>query len=94
MSEIETLHAVAVQYLQWDPCLETRQYISRLLEESASDESSLATPAASNLKVLLGSRLQFGTAGLRGPMQAGYNGMNYLVSYSYFLLFDCFHFLL
>jgi phosphomannomutase len=32
-----------------------------------------------NLEKLLGHRLAFGTAGLRGPMGAGYNCMNDLV---------------
>mmetsp|Transcript_39273 Transcript_39273/g.76833 ORF Transcript_39273/g.76833 Transcript_39273/m.76833 type:complete len:603 (+) Transcript_39273:71-1879(+) len=41
-------------------------------------EKMLADGDAAGLKTLLGSRLAFGTAGLRGPMGAGYARMNHV----------------
>eukprot|EP00946_MAST-07B_sp_MAST-7B-sp1_P003765 g3765.t1 len=52
----------AAQWIAWDPNPATRAVIS------AAD--------AETLGALLGSRLQFGTAGLRGPMGAGTSRMN------------------
>lgn len=56
----------AVEYLTLDPNADTRNEIKALLD--AADELSL--------QKLLGSRLEFGTAGLRGPMGGGYSRMN------------------
>ena len=62
--------AIASQYVAWDPCEETRTHVEQLLQQNNVQE----------LEKLLGSRLAFGTAGLRGPMGSGYNRMNDLVS--------------
>ena len=59
---------LAKQYIEWDTNAETRALIQSKLD--AGDDESL--------EKMLGSRLEFGTAGLRGPMTAGYNAMNEL----------------
>lgn len=59
----------ARDWVSWDPCAQTRGEISALVENN--DEQKLQT--------LLGQRLKFGTAGLRGQMGAGYGRMNDLV---------------
>lgn len=63
------MDAVISNYLKWDVCLETRSAIQALV-----DSGDTAT-----LSKLLGRRLAFGTAGLRGPMGPGYSQMNNLV---------------
>jgi len=60
---------IARDYISWDPNIETRNIIQSLVDSGNENE----------LKRLLSSRLSFGTAGLRGPMGAGYNCMNSLV---------------
>jgi hypothetical protein len=65
----EALISAAQDYIAWDPCEQTRSEVRAALEGGD----------APSLRRLLGQRLQFGTAGLRGPMGAGYNCMNYLV---------------
>lgn len=59
---------LAKQYIAWDTNAETRAAIQALLD--ADDDAAL--------EKALGSRLEFGTAGLRGPMAAGYTAMNEL----------------
>jgi len=56
----------AQEYIRIDPFADTRFEVSSLVE--ANDSKAL--------EGLLGSRLEFGTAGLRGPMGGGYNRMN------------------
>ena len=69
MSSLEEIIDKAKEYLSWDPCEETRNQITTLIENNDG-------PA---LQSLIGQRQLFGTAGLRGPMCAGYAGLNYLV---------------
>ncbi|XP_017469126.1 PREDICTED: phosphoglucomutase-2 [Rhagoletis zephyria] len=57
------------QWLEWDQCRKTRAEIEAL--DQAGDWKKL--------NELLLTRLAFGTAGLRGKMRAGFNGMNDLV---------------
>ncbi|XP_053962202.1 phosphopentomutase-like [Anastrepha ludens] len=57
------------QWLKWDKCEKTRSEIEAL--DQAGDWKKL--------NELLQTRLAFGTAGLRGKMRAGFNGMNDLV---------------
>ncbi|XP_059619954.1 phosphopentomutase [Phlebotomus argentipes] len=57
------------QWLEWDKCDVTLAEIRRLAEDCEWEK----------LKVLLLTRLSFGTAGLRGAMRAGFSGMNELV---------------
>jgi hypothetical protein len=59
----------ASDYIAWDPCAETRAHVEHLVRQNDVVE----------LENLLNHRLAFGTAGLRGPMGAGYNRMNDLV---------------
>ena len=59
---------LAEEWLGWDPDAVTRKEISDLVAASNWAE----------LQKRLGSRITFGTAGLRGPMQAGYACMNQL----------------
>ena len=63
------MDTVAADYLKWDICPETRNAIQALLD--SGDDATLMK--------LLGRRLAFGTAGLRGPMGPGYSQMNNLV---------------
>jgi phosphomannomutase len=61
--------AKAKQYVSWDPNAETRAEIQKDIDNND----------VKALEAKLGERLEFGTAGLRGPMGAGYNKMNDLV---------------
>ena len=70
MTQISTaLLGSALDYIKWDPNIETRREIQLLLDKKDG----------AALKQRLGARLQFGTAGLRGPMGGGYSRMNDLV---------------
>ena len=70
MTTINTaLLSAALNYIKNDPNAQTRSEIQKLLDEKNDKE------LASRLQ----NRLQFGTAGLRGPMGGGYNRMNDLV---------------
>lgn len=62
----------AKQWLAQDPDAETRAELGALIEAAdGGDQSALA-----QLQQRFEGRLQFGTAGLRGPQQAGPMGMN------------------
>ncbi|EFA79896.1 phosphoglucomutase [Heterostelium album PN500] len=63
MSNIKEL---AESWLKWDKNAETRKEIQSLLESDNQSE----------LKSRLEQRIAFGTAGLRGPMKAGFSCMN------------------
>ena len=63
-----TIYALAADYVAWDTNQETRSAIKSLVDSND-------IPA---LRKALGQRLSFGTAGLRGPMIAGYAAMNEL----------------
>jgi len=60
--------ALAQEWLDVDYLPSTRAIVEKMLADGDAD----------GLKTLLGSRLAFGTAGLRGPMGAGYNRMNHV----------------
>ena len=68
MASFSEDRAVASSYVEWDPNSETRDAIKQLMDIYPE-----------KLKAHLGSRLVFGTAGLRAPMGPGYNKMNDLV---------------
>ena len=59
---------LAKNWVSIDPCDDTKSEIEKMV--AAGDESGL--------EKIMSSRLEFGTAGLRGPMGSGYNRMNCL----------------
>ncbi|OOH90796.1 alpha-D-phosphohexomutase [Pasteurellaceae bacterium 15-036681] len=67
-----TFISVAQNWLNQDPDAETRAELAAIIEQAqAGDEKANA-----ELANRFADRLQFGTAGLRGPLQAGSMGMN------------------
>ena len=70
-----TLKELANEYLRFDQDPETR---NEILQYLANDETKLMD--------LMTKRLEFGTAGLRGAVGAGYSKMNELVVIQYILL--------
>ena len=75
MTSLQTLIAEVSAWADQDPESEYRDTSLALLERlRAEDESALAAA-----REVFGSRLAFGTAGIRGPMRGGPNGMNRLV---------------
>ena len=59
---------LAEQYVEWDINPETRTEAQQLINNPNADINKLHT--------LFTTRLEFGTAGLRGPMGPGFNCMN------------------
>jgi phosphomannomutase len=61
------------EYIAWDPNAETRREASLLAEctDAGGDEQR-----SKALRAFTSGRLEFGTAGLRGPMGVGFNRMN------------------
>jgi hypothetical protein len=57
------------QYIAWEPNAETKAEAQALLDSGDS----------AGIDKACGGRIAFGTAGLRGPMAAGYKNMNDLV---------------
>ena len=75
MTSLQTLISEVSAWADQDPESDYRDASLQLLERlRAEDESALAAA-----RELFGSRLAFGTAGIRGPMRGGPNGMNRLV---------------
>ena len=66
MSLSAEISRLAALWLKWDANATTRAEITALVE--ARDEAALAERLA--------TRIAFGTAGLRGPMRAGFSAMN------------------
>lgn len=56
------------EFLEWDPRPETREECLNLVREAEKNKSALENRFL--------KRLEFGTAGLRGPIGAGFNCMN------------------
>lgn len=69
---METLFQVAQNWLDQDPDLETRAELEQLISQAKAGDAKAQTELASRFD----GRLQFGTAGLRGRLQAGSMGMN------------------
>lgn len=69
MSGNEELDKKIKEWMSWDRNKKTENDIRQLVKQKKFDLLS---------KILL-NRLKFGTAGLRGRMEAGYTGMNDLV---------------
>jgi phosphomannomutase len=75
MTTLQTLISQVSAWADQDPESDYRDTSLALLERlRTGDESALVAA-----KELFGSRLAFGTAGIRGPMRGGPNGMNRLV---------------
>jgi len=75
MTTLETLVSQVSAWANQDPESDYRDTSLALLERlRTGDESALVAA-----RELFGSRLAFGTAGIRGPMRGGPNGMNRLV---------------
>ncbi|MEG9531142.1 phospho-sugar mutase [Mannheimia indoligenes] len=66
-----TIFQVAQNWLAQDPDAETRAELEQLIQAAQTDEK-----AKEELESRFDGRLQFGTAGLRGRLQAGSQGMN------------------
>ena len=67
-----TLFDIAQNWLNQDPDAETHAELTALLTAAKNGDKK----AQSELQARFSGRLQFGTAGLRGPLQAGPMGMN------------------
>ena len=67
-----TLFDIAQNWLNQDPDAETHAELTALLTAAKNGDEK----AKSKLQARFSGRLQFGTAGLRGPLQAGPMGMN------------------
>ncbi|ANF67406.1 alpha-D-phosphohexomutase [[Haemophilus] ducreyi] len=67
-----TIFTIAQHWLAQDPDLETQNELSHLMDKAKAGD----TQALKELTARFEGRLQFGTAGLRGPLQAGPMGMN------------------
>ena len=66
------------QWLAWDRDPSSRVEIENLAIDRISDDKFRAQEATVSLERRLRHRIQFGTAGLRGPMMAGFSAMNCL----------------
>lgn len=69
---METLFTTAQNWLNQDPDQETRAELEQLIAEAKAGEADAQAELANRFN----GRLQFGTAGLRGRLQAGSMGMN------------------
>lgn len=69
---MSNLHQIAQNWLNQDPDSETRAELQALLTAAQAGDNN----AESELASRFADRLQFGTAGLRGKLQAGSMGMN------------------
>ena len=66
------LFNTAKTWLAQDPDSETRDELAQLISQAEAGQAD----ALNELQARFADRLQFGTAGLRGPLQAGSMGMN------------------
>uniref|UniRef100_A0A7M4ECV3 Phosphoglucomutase 2 n=2 Tax=Crocodylus porosus TaxID=8502 RepID=A0A7M4ECV3_CROPO len=66
MAEARAGRAAAEQWLRWDKNPKTSEIVKHMLDEENADE----------LQTRFGSRMEFGTAGLRAAMGAGISQMN------------------
>ncbi len=70
------LFDIAQNWLNQDPDAETHAELTALLTAAKNGDEK----AHAELQARFSDRLQFGTAGLRGPLQAGSMGMNRVFS--------------
>ena len=69
---METLFTTAQNWLNQDPDQETRAELEQLIAQAKAGKTDVQAELANRFN----GRLQFGTAGLRGRLQAGSMGMN------------------
>ena len=69
---METLFTTAQNWLNQDPDQETRAELEQLIAQAKAGKADVQAELANRFN----GRLQFGTAGLRGRLQAGSMGMN------------------
>ena len=69
---METLFTTAQNWLNQDPDQETRAELEQLIAEAKAGKADAQAELANRFN----GRLQFGTAGLRGRLQARSMGMN------------------
>ena len=75
MTSLEKLSATVVAWADQEPEPDYHEVMLRLLEKIRDGDDAALLKGLE----LFGSRLAFGTAGIRGPMRGGPNGMNRLV---------------
>ena len=75
MTSLETLSATVLAWADQEPEPDYHEVTLQLLEKIREGDDAALLKG----QELFGSRLAFGTAGIRGPMRAGPNGMNRLV---------------
>ena len=75
MTSLQTLISEVSSWADQDPESDYRDTSLQLVQRLKADDESALVAA----RELFGSRLAFGTAGIRGPMRGGPNGMNRLV---------------
>lgn len=73
MASAELL-ALGRQFVEWDVNPVTKAEAARIVEEASA--AAPTAEAIADLQKAFGSRLEFGTAGLRGEMGPGYARMN------------------
>ena len=83
MSDDDRIVEAAKSWLAIDYHEPTKTAVQQLLDSSNITE----------LRKVMGERLAFGTAGLRGPMGAGYNRMNHITVLQVTSLYDFFRIL-
>lgn len=75
VGDTEKLIATARSWLEHDPDPETRDELTELVDQASAGSAS----AMAEIKQRFATRLEFGTAGMRGSLGAGTNRMNRVV---------------
>ena len=72
----DQLLSCAVDFVSYDTCEKTRGTVQELVSVAKHSEGGSDQAAVDQLRSMFGSRLAFGTAGLRGKMGPGTAAMN------------------